>query len=38
MLIGRQESCQPSLKNHLVYPFVIEALYFSLLCLFADLL
>ena len=37
-LIGRQESCQVSLKNHLFYSFVIESLYLSLLCLFAALL
>ena len=35
MLIGRQESCQVSHKNHLFYPFVIESLYLSLLCLSA---
>ena len=38
MLIGRQESCQVSHKNHLFYPFVIESLYLCLLCLFAALL
>ena len=38
MLIGRQESCQFSQKNHLFYPFVIESLYLSLLCLSAALL
>ena len=31
MLIGRQESCQVSQKNHLFYPFVIQSLYLSLL-------
>ena len=38
MLIGRQESCKLSHKNHLFYPIVIESLYLSLLCLFAALL
>ena len=38
MLIGRQESCQFSHKNHLFYQFVIESLYLCLLCLFAALL
>ena len=38
MLIRRKESCQLSYKNHLLYPFVIESLYLSLLCLFAALL
>ena len=28
-LIGRQESCQFSYKNHLFYSFVIESLYFT---------
>ena len=37
-LIGRQESCQFSYKNHLFYPFVIESLYLFLLCLSAALL
>ena len=37
-LIRRQQSCQFSLKNHLSYPFVIQSLYLSLLCLFAALL
>ena len=37
-LIGKQESCQVSYKNHLFYPFVIESLYLYLLCLSADLL
>ena len=37
-LIGRQESCQFSYKNHLFYPSVIESLYLSLLCLSAALL
>ena len=38
MLVGRQESCQFAHKNHLFYPFVIESLYLSLLCLSAALL
>ena len=38
MLIWRQDSCQFSHKNHLFYPFLIESLYLSLLCLFAALL
>ena len=38
MLIGRQESCQLSGKNHVFYPIVIVSLYLSLLCLFAALL
>ena len=37
-LIGRQESCQLSLKNNLFYHFVIESLYLYLLCLSAALL
>ena len=37
-LIGRQELCQVSHKNHLFHPIVIESLYLSLLCLFAALL
>ena len=37
-LIGRQESCQVSYKNHLFYPFVIGSLYLYLLCLSAALL
>ena len=37
-LIGNQESCQVSYKNHLFYPFVIESLYLYLLCLSAALL
>ena len=37
-LIGRQEACQVSYKNHLSYSFVIEYLYLYLLCLFAALL
>ena len=37
-LIGRQESCQVSYKNHFFYPFVIESLYLNLLCLSAALL
>ena len=38
MLIGRQESCELSHKNHLFYPIVIESLYLSLLYVFAALL
>ena len=38
MLFGRQESCQFCHNNDLFYPFVIESLYVSLLCLFAALL
>ena len=38
MLIGRQEACQFSHKNHLFYQIVTESLYLSLLCLFAALL
>ena len=37
-LIGNQESCQFSYKNHFLYPFVIESLYLYLLCLSAALL
>ena len=37
-LIGRQESCQVSCKNHLFYPFVIESFYLYLLCLSAAVL
>ena len=37
-LIGRQESCQFSIKNHLFSCFVFESLYFYLLCLSAALL
>ena len=36
-LIGRQESCRFTHKNHLFYPFVNESMYLSLLCLFAAL-
>ena len=37
-LIGKQESCQFSYKNHLFCPFLIESLYLYLLCLSAALL
>ena len=37
-LIGKQETCQFSYKNHLFYTFVIESLYLYLLCLSAALL
>ena len=37
-LIGRQESCQFSYKNHLFHPFAIESLYLYLLCISAALL
>ena len=38
VLPWRLESCQPSHKKHLFYPFVIESLYLSLLCVSAALL
>ena len=37
-LMGTQQSCQFSYKNHIFYPFVIESLYLYLLSLSAALL